>query len=183
MLVLLAMVTLLATPVWCVAIVVKLVSLALPGRRPGRARQLRWFAAMTAAGALGLYLMAAGAVAYNVHDTRSGADSSPAHACRDGFPRDTVEHLVGHRASYVPPRFDCVRDDGTTYPSSGTYAWWNLLTVGFAVVAAGLAAAARYVRARRPSAQARDSGPSEAPVGGTSGTAGAQGSGARESGT
>ena len=176
MLVLLAMVTLLATPVWCVAIVVKLVSLALPGRRPGRARHtLRWFAVMTAAGALGLYLMAAGAVAYHVHDTRSGADSSPAHACRDGFPRDTVEHLVGHRASYVPPRFDCVRDDGTTYPSSGTYAWWNLLTVGFAVVAAGLAAAARYTRARRPSTQARDSRASETPVGGTPG--------AQESGT
>lgn len=150
MLVLLAMATLLATPVWCVAVVVRLVSLALPGRRPGgAAAALRWFALMTAAGALGLYVLAAGAVALADHESRSGADSSPAPACRDGFPRDTVEHLVGHRTSYLPPRFDCVRDDGTTYPGSGAYDGWNALTAGFAVLAPALEIAARYARSRR----------------------------------
>ncbi|CAM5292352.1 hypothetical protein [Streptomyces aurantiogriseus] len=139
-----------AVPVWCIAVVVKLISVALPGRRPDwGVHLLRWSAGMAAAAAIGVYLMAAGAVEFSDHESRSGTNSSPAPACRDGVARETVRHLVGHRASYLPPRFDCVLDDGTTYASSGGYAWMNTLVVVFAVTAAALAVAGRYAAERR----------------------------------
>lgn len=141
MLALSGMATLFASPLWCIAIVVKLVSVALPGRRPDQAvHLLRWSAGMAIAATVGCYLLGAGAVALSVHESQSGADSSPAPACRgEEVPRDTVRHLVTHRASYFPPAFDCVLDDGTTYESSGTYDMTNALTVVFAAAAAPLA--------------------------------------------
>ncbi|WP_327312183.1 hypothetical protein [Streptomyces sp. NBC_01235] len=149
------MATLFASPLWCIAIVVKLVSVALPGRRPDQAvHLLRWSAGMAIAATVGCYLLGAGAVALSVHESQSGADSSPAPACRgEEVPRDTVRHLVTHRASYFPPAFDCVLDDGTTYESSGTYDMTNALTVVFAAAAGTLGVSARFVAARRARAQ------------------------------
>lgn len=119
MFVLLALAALLAAPVWAIAVVVKLLSVVLRGRRPDRrVGLLRWGAGMAAAAGIILLAMALGAVEMSDHESRSGTDSSPAPACRDAAPH-LVEHLVGHRASYLPPSFDCVLDDGTTYPSSG----------------------------------------------------------------
>ncbi|MGW0945615.1 hypothetical protein ACWD4O_24130 [Streptomyces sp. NPDC002623] len=145
------MATLLAVPVWCIAIVVKLVSVALPGRRPDWAVDLlRWSAKMAAVAAVGCYLLGAGAVAFAEHESRSGADSSPAPACRgEEVPAEIRRHLVTHRASYFPPGFDCVLDDGTTYESSGGYDRTNALIVVFAGGAGALAAAAGYTKARR----------------------------------
>ncbi|MFE6826664.1 hypothetical protein [Streptomyces sp. NPDC057690] len=146
-----------ASPLWCIAVVVKLVSVVLPGRRPDRAVHLsRWSAGMAAAAAVGCYLLSSGAVAFAEHESRSGADSSPAPACRgEGVPRETRLHLVTHRASYFPPGFDCVLDDGTTYESSGVYDTLNTCVVVFAVGAGVLAASAGFAAARRDRDRAR----------------------------
>ncbi|MEU0114486.1 hypothetical protein ABZ137_12320 [Streptomyces bobili] len=153
MLGLLGIAALLASPVWLLAVLVRLIAVALPGRRPDwGARLLRWSAGMAAAAAAGLYLMAAGLVQFSVHESGSGADSWPPPACRDGFSEETVRHLVDYRSSYVPPAFDCVRDDGTAYPSSDGYRWMNGLAAGFAVGTVLLAAGARYAAGRRDKA-------------------------------
>ncbi|MFH9331118.1 hypothetical protein ACH4KU_19295 [Streptomyces althioticus] len=65
-----------------------------------------------------------------------------------------MEQLVGHRASYLPPAFDCVLEDGTTYPSS-EYGWLNGLTVTCAVVSALPAAGARCATRRRTTRRVR----------------------------
>ncbi|MCX4767641.1 hypothetical protein OG562_43165 [Streptomyces sp. NBC_01275] len=150
MIALLGMAILLVSPVWLLAVLFKLVSVALPGRRPDWAvNLLRWSAWMAAVGAVDLYLMAAGAVGFAVHESQSGADSSPAPACREDVAPDTVRRLVGHRASYLPPAFDCVLDDGTTYTSSGGYATANTLVVVLAGGSGALALAARSTAERR----------------------------------
>ncbi|MFI5794946.1 hypothetical protein [Streptomyces sp. NPDC051677] len=145
------MAVLFASPLWCIAIVVKLISAALPGRRPDWAVDLlRWSAGMAVAAAVGCYLLGAGAVALSVHESQSGADSSPAPDCRgQDVPRDTVLRLVTHRASYFPPGFDCVLDDGTAYESSGAYDTTNTLVLVFAGAAGALAVSARFAAARR----------------------------------
>ncbi|QJS99448.1 hypothetical protein G9272_03280 [Streptomyces asoensis] len=161
-----------ASPLWCVAVLVKLVSVALPGRRPDWAvHLLRWSAGMAVAAAVGCYLLSSGAVAFAEHESRSGADSSPAPACRgEEVPREARLRLVTHRASYFPPAFDCVLDDGTTYESSGVYDTLNTFVVAFAVGAGALAASAGFAAARRDRGQAlpgADGDPS-APSGDTS---------------
>ncbi|MFG2476320.1 hypothetical protein [Streptomyces fagopyri] len=155
MFILLALAALLAAPLWAIALVVMLLSVALPGRRPdGGVRLLRWGAAMTAAAAVLLLLMGLGAVELSDNESRSGADSSPAPACRDAAPH-LGEHLVGHRASYLPPAFDCVLDDGTTYPSSEGYAWLNGSVVTCAVASVLLALGAVYTTDRRSARRMR----------------------------
>ncbi|MEU0577978.1 hypothetical protein ABZ465_11900 [Streptomyces griseoincarnatus] len=67
--------------------------------------------------------------------------------CRDAAPH-LVERLVSHRVSYLPPSFDCVLEDGTTYPSSGGYVWLNGLVVTCAAVCVLLAVGARCRTAR-----------------------------------
>ncbi|MEU6592286.1 hypothetical protein ABZ923_24175 [Streptomyces sp. NPDC046881] len=145
----------LAVPVWMIAVIGKLVSVALPGRRPDwRPDLLRWSAWMAGWAAVMLYLLGAGSVAFSVHDSSSGADSTPAQECRDDFPPGV---LVGQRASFVPLRFDCVLADGSTHPSSPLYFWANTC-----VVALALAAAALRVGAGR-AAQALPGGPGGPP--------------------
>jgi hypothetical protein len=147
---LLGIAALLGSPVWLLAVLVRLIAVALPGRRPDwGVRLLRWSAGMAAAAAVALYLMSAGLVQFSVHESRSGADSWPPPSCRDGFSAEAVRHLVDYRSSYVPPAFDCVRDDGTTYPSSDAYRWMNGLAAGFAAGTGLLAAGAWYSAGRR----------------------------------
>ncbi|MDX3573655.1 hypothetical protein [Streptomyces sp. ID05-47C] len=150
MLVLLGFVALLGSPVWLFAVLVRLIATALPGRRPDWGlRLLRWSAGMAAGAAVGLYPMAAGAVQLSVHESRSGADSWPPPTCREDVSKETVRHLVDYRSSYLPPAFDCVLDDGTTYPGSSGYRWMNSLAVGFAGGTVLLAAGARFGAERR----------------------------------
>lgn len=66
-----------------------------------------------------------------------------------------VERREGHRASYLPPAFDCVLDDGTTYPADGGYAWFNGLVAAFAATSAVLAVGARHATGRRPARRTR----------------------------
>lgn len=154
MFVLLAFAALFTVPVWGIAVIVKLVSVVLPGRPPDwGVRLLRWGAGMAAAAAVVLLVLALGSVQASDHESRSGTDSSPAPACRNAAPH-LVEGLVGHRASYLPPAFDCVRDDGTTYPSSGSYVWLNGLVVAFAAASALLAVGARRASDRQTVRQA-----------------------------
>ncbi|WP_329213279.1 hypothetical protein OG352_00985 [Streptomyces sp. NBC_01485] len=172
-----------ASPIWCIAMLVKLIAVALPGRRPDWAVDLlRWSAGMAAAAAVGCYLLSAGAVALSAHESQSGADSAPAPACRgEEVPRDTVRHLVTHRASYFPPGFDCVLDDGTTYESSGAYDVTNMLVVVFAAAAGTLAVSAGFVAERRARAQAA-AGPDGRPHAGSDSDSGDGRDGDRVSG-
>ncbi|PJN11749.1 hypothetical protein CG723_12895 [Streptomyces sp. CB01635] len=155
----LALPALVAIPVWVVAVVVKFVSVALPGRRADWSLDLlRWCAAMAAAAAAGLYVLGLGAVQLSEHESESGASSSPAPSCRDAVDDSTLQHLVGHRTSYVPLRFDCVLDDGTTYPSSSGYAWLNGLTAAFGVTAGLLVVTAGLVTEARARAHTNGAG-------------------------
>lgn len=149
MFILLAFAALIASPFWLLAVVVKLISAALPGRRTARGVHLmRWCAAMAAVAAVGIYVMGLGAVQFATNEAESGANSSPAPACRATAPGN-VEDLSGHRPSYLPLRFDCVLDDGTTYPSSSSYGWLNVLTIGFGASAVVLVAAGRLAAEHR----------------------------------
>ncbi|MFF5606885.1 hypothetical protein ACFY65_10960 [Streptomyces cellulosae] len=151
---LLGFAALVATPVWAVAVVIRLLSVVLPGRRPDwGVPLLRWGAGMAAAAAVMLLVMALGAVQLSDHESRSGTDSFPPPACRDAAPH-LVEQIVGHRASYLPPAFDCVLENGTRYPGP-QYGWLNGLAVTCVVVSALLAAGARCATRRRTTRQVR----------------------------
>ncbi|AKN71956.1 hypothetical protein QR97_21130 [Streptomyces sp. PBH53] len=139
---------LLAVPAWLIAVIVKLGSVAMPGRRPDwRLDLVRWSAWMAGWAALVLYLLGAGAVAISVHESSSGADSSPAHECRDDFPPGV---LVGQSGSFLPLRFDCVLADGSTRPSSPGYFWINILVLALGLAAVALGVLARTWADRRP---------------------------------
>ena len=155
MFVLLAVAALFAAPLWAIAVVVRLLFVALPGRRPDwGVRLMRWGAGMTAAAAVMLLVMALGSVELSDNESRSGADSSPAPSCHDAAPH-LAKHLVGHRASYLPPAFDCVLDDGTTYPSSASYAWLNGFVITCAAASALLVVGARYTTDRQAARRMR----------------------------
>ncbi|MGW3496599.1 hypothetical protein [Streptomyces sp. NPDC001020] len=125
----------LAVPLWAVAMVVKLVSVVLPGRRPNWARDLtHWCAAMMGAAAVIVYVIGLGSVQWAADDAESGAGSSPAEPCRS-LDAGTLDHLAGHEPSYFPLGFDCVLDDGSVVAGSGAYAWLNALAATFALAA------------------------------------------------
>ncbi|MQS07054.1 hypothetical protein [Streptomyces alkaliphilus] len=150
---LLGLAALFAAPVWVIVVVVKLLFVVLPGRRPDwGVRLLRWGSGMAVAAAAILLAMALGAVELSDHESRSGTDSSPAPACRDAAPH-LVEHLVDHRASYLPPAFDCVLEDGTTYPASEGYVWLNGLVIACAAISILLAMGAGYATDRQTARQ------------------------------
>ena len=109
-------------------------------------------AGLIAFAAASIYSLGLFAVLSSEQETNNGADSSPAPACRDGFAADTVRHLSHHRSSYLPLRFDCVLDDGSTYPSDPDYAWMNWATLFLLLSGALLIVCAGYVselRARK----------------------------------
>ncbi|MBV2355248.1 hypothetical protein KUM39_12850 [Streptomyces sp. J2-1] len=137
-------------PVWALVVLGKAVSVALPGRRPDwRTDLLRWWAWAGAAGALIAYLTGAFSVSAAVSQSSHGADSTPAQECRDD-PR--AGHVVGQRHSWLPLRFDCVLDDGTSYPGDPWIFWANALAAALALSAALAAIGLGYVaelRARK----------------------------------
>lgn len=129
------------------------IAMAFPGRpEPWPVHLMHRAAALAAFTAAAIYILGLSAVLWSEHATNNGADSSPAPACRDGFAADTVRHLSHHRASYLPLRFDCVRDDGTSYPSDPDYVWMNWATLLLLLSCALLIVGAGYVsefRARK----------------------------------
>ncbi|WP_246097774.1 hypothetical protein [Streptomyces botrytidirepellens] len=129
------------------------IAMAFPGRpEPWPEHLMRRAAGLAAFAAASIYSLGLFGVLASEHETDNGANSSPAPACRDGFAADTVRHLSHHRSSYLPLRFDCVRDDGTTYPSEPAYVWMNWTTLFLLLSCAVLIVGAGYAsefRARK----------------------------------
>uniref|UniRef100_UPI0031CEBA52 hypothetical protein n=1 Tax=Streptomyces hawaiiensis TaxID=67305 RepID=UPI0031CEBA52 len=68
----------------------------------------------------------------------------PAPACRDGFDEAMRPGLSHRRSSYLPPRFDCVREDGSVYSSDPDHGWTNGASAVLALSAALLFIGAGY---------------------------------------
>ncbi|MFC9685041.1 hypothetical protein [Streptomyces sp. NPDC056948] len=132
------------------------VAMAFPGRpEPWLPLLLRRAATMFAWAAVSVYSLGFFAVLESEWEFGEGASSVPARACLDGFDRETTVGLSHHRASYLPLRFDCVRQDGSLYTADPSYLWMNWASMSCALSAAGLAISAGYAtefRARRNAA-------------------------------
>lgn len=132
------------------------VAMALPGRpQPWAAYLLRRAAVTAVCAAAAVHSLGFFSVVASEQAFGDGADSIPAPACRDGFDAETGQGLSHHRSSYLPLRFDCVRDDGSVYSSDPGYVWMNRATVSLALAAVLLvigAGRASKVRARRKTA-------------------------------
>ncbi|MFI0503040.1 hypothetical protein ACH3WN_09235 [Streptomyces albogriseolus] len=128
-------------------------AMALPGRpRPWPDHVLRRVAATLGWAAGAVYALGLAGVAWSEAEVGDGADSTPAPACRMGFAPETIEGLTHHRASYLPLRFDCVREDGSVYVSDPDLLWMNWTWAVLALTAALLFLGMHYrteLRARR----------------------------------
>ncbi|MEU9854154.1 hypothetical protein [Streptomyces sp. NPDC047974] len=85
-------------------------------RRADRDTRLRCGAALAAAGAAALYawgLLGVGLAVLSTDD--SGTDAFPIRPCRVAGAPEAAGDVVGHRVSYLPPRYVCVRSGGGTY--------------------------------------------------------------------
>ncbi|MGA5349347.1 hypothetical protein ACPCSQ_27285 [Streptomyces griseoincarnatus] len=112
-------------------------AMALPGRpQPWPDHLLRRSAATLGWAAGTVYALGLAGVAWSEAEVGDGADSTPAPACRMGFAPETIEGLTHHRASYLPLRFDCVREDGSVYVSDPDLVWLNWTSAGLALTAA-----------------------------------------------
>jgi hypothetical protein len=129
------------------------VAMALPGRpEPWPVHLLRRAAATAAWAAAAVYSLGLFSVLVSESDVNDGANSVPAPACRDGFDPATIQGLSHHRSSYLPLRFDCVREDGSVYSSDAAYGWMNGASASLALSAALFAIGAGYateLRARK----------------------------------
>jgi hypothetical protein len=129
------------------------VAMAFPGRpEPWPAHLMRRAGAAAAWAAAAVYWLGLFGVLASEHAFGDGADSVPAPACRDGFDEATREGLSHHRSSYLPLRFDCVREDGSVYSGDPGYVWMNGASASLALAAALLFIGAGYateLRARK----------------------------------
>jgi hypothetical protein len=126
------------------------IAMALPGRpQPWPVHLMQRAARLAASAAASVYSLGLFGVLASEQQYNNGADSVPAPACRDGFDQDTVRHLTHHRSSYLPLRFDCVRDDGTTYSSDPNYTWMNWTSLFLTLFAALLVIGAGRVSGSR----------------------------------
>ncbi|MFD6323505.1 hypothetical protein ACFWOL_11700 [Streptomyces sp. NPDC058442] len=130
--------------------VVGVVAMAFPGRpEPWAVHLMRRAAAAAGWAAVAVYSLGLSGVLLSEHGFNNGADSIPAPACRDGFDAETRQGLSHHRSSYLPLRFDCVRDDGTVYSSDPGYVWMNGATASLVLVAVLLVIGAGYATEAR----------------------------------
>lgn len=129
------------------------IAMAFPGRpEPWPVHLMRRAASLAAFAAAAVYSLGLFGVLASEQEFGNGADSIPAPACREGFDAETIRNLTHHRSSYLPLRFDCVRADGSSYPSDPGLAWMNWATVILLLSAALLVVGAGYVtefRARK----------------------------------
>lgn len=151
MIMLLALLVAFAAAIGAVFALIAVLGAVLPGRpEPWRRHLTRRAAWLAAAGATVVYFWGLAGVTASEDAFGDGADSVPAPACRgDEFPRETVEGLTHHRASYLPLAFDCVREDGSTYSADPAYAWMNPTAAALAGSAALLAIGEGYATERR----------------------------------
>ena len=125
----------------------------------GRPRNVyRGLALICGSIAIGGYALGVSLVGLAQSESTHGTDSSPAPACRQAAPTK-VQHVTGHQARYLPPRFDCQLDDGTTYSANVVPAGLMPVVLIAALATAGLATAARSGGTRARSAGASDSKP------------------------
>ncbi len=137
---------------------VGVVAMAFPGRpEPWAVHLLRRATGAAGWAAVAVYSLGLSGVLLSEHAFGNGADSIPAPACRDGFDAETRQGLSHHRSSYLPLRFDCVRDDGTVYSSDTGYLWMNWATASLALAAALLVIGAGYATELRARKSARTS--------------------------
>ncbi|MEU6142733.1 hypothetical protein ABZ848_20470 [Streptomyces sp. NPDC047081] len=119
--------------------------------RGGLAPSLRGLAYVVAAGAAAVYawgmLVVAGAV-LTAED--GGTDSSPIIPCRTGVTASDYR-IDDYRVWYVPVRFVCHRNDGSTYDRE-VPGYVNPTLAALAATGVGLGVSARFVdeRARKP---------------------------------
>lgn len=126
---------------------IRVLVMALPGRpAPWPIHLTRRAAWLVAAVAAFVYSLGLLSVSWSEHDYNNGADSVPAPACRDGFEPAVREGLSHHESSYLPLRFDCVREDGTSYPSDPDLTWINWTAMSLALTAGLLAVGAGALR-------------------------------------
>ncbi|MGX1153474.1 hypothetical protein [Streptomyces albogriseolus] len=112
-------------------------AMALPGRpQPWPDHLLRRAAAALGWAAGAVYALGLAGVAWSEAEVGDGADSTPAPACRMGFDPETIKGLTHHRATYLPLRFDCVREDGSVYVSDPDLLWMNWTWAVLALTAA-----------------------------------------------
>ncbi|MFJ3136336.1 hypothetical protein ACIPK5_10525 [Streptomyces sp. NPDC086843] len=128
-------------------------AMALPGRpQPWSEHLVRRAAATLGWAACAVYALGLAGVAWSEAEVGDGADSTPAPACRMGFAPEIINGLTHHRASYLPLRFDCVREDGSVYVSDPDLLWMNWTWAVLALTAALLFLGMHYrteLRARR----------------------------------
>ncbi|MFI8187808.1 hypothetical protein ACIF8T_03215 [Streptomyces sp. NPDC085946] len=123
------------------------VAMALPGRPlPWPEHLMRRAAWLAFCAAASVYLLGFFGVLASEAAFGDGAGSVPAPACQEGFAPETVRGLSHHRSSYLPLRFDCVREDGSSYPSDPDYSWMNQAAFLLALSGALLALAAAYTQ-------------------------------------
>ncbi|QNE16843.1 hypothetical protein F1D05_01670 [Kribbella qitaiheensis] len=125
---------------------------ALIRRRPaGRAaRVLRGLALLTGALAVGGYAFGVVVIGAQQSESSHGTDSSPSPACRLSAPTpSSISHVTGYDAGYLPLRFDCKLDDGTTYSAGVVSPWLTPAMLALGATALGLAFGARSTTTRR----------------------------------
>lgn len=110
-----------------------------------RAPAVRGLALVCGALGVGGYALGAALVVLAQSEASHGTDSSPAPACWQA----NLETVTGHRAGYVPLRFDCVLEDGTTRSAGVVSGWLTPVAVVLAAAGVGLS----VDRHRKPAAR------------------------------
>lgn len=76
---------------------------------------LRGLTLVSAGVAVGGYALGLVLVELERSESSHGAESSPSPACQRAAPAPDKGRITGTQIGYLPPRFDCRLDDGTTY--------------------------------------------------------------------
>ncbi|MFK4085419.1 hypothetical protein ACI2LF_14995 [Kribbella sp. NPDC020789] len=96
--------------------------------------------------AAGSYAVAAVLVAIAAYESSHEAES-PASFCRRALTAQAT-HIVGYQAHYLPPRFDCTLDDGTTISAGVVPKGTTVVILATAVLGAAAAVRSRPKRGR-----------------------------------
>jgi hypothetical protein len=129
-------------------------------RRTGRNAWLRCLAAFLGAGAAAVYTWGLVVVGFAVLDAEDGGtDSSPLRPCRVPGDPERAWNVDDYTVGYVPLRFVCVNEDGSSYIPGAVPGYVNPAAWGFGLAAAVCAVAAtrgsqRHLR-KGAAAQAR----------------------------
>jgi len=143
------------------AVVLAVRGLLAVRRNKGRPRRgwLRLAALLACSGAVTLYVWGMLHVLWAVMDAEDGGtESSPPRQCRERGDQ-IASHFIGYDVGYIPLRFDCQLDDGTTFTNSAVPGYVNPATalLGLTAVTCGILAAKSGEAAPTPPAGRHDS--------------------------